>query len=201
MGVLLTAICLPNLTAQHLQAGLRAGFTVSNLSKPGDLYEQNELKTGFGGGLALRYPVSQSFGIQSGLYFEQKGFRGKRESELGEGSMSGTYEYITVPVLAEGSLPLKGTVRLYGVAGPYGAVKTQAEHAVTWHSGDATGEVPSWKVNKGDGGLVFGGGIMFPSGDMTIEAGFRYSMGLAEVTSASPDDRNKSMLFSVGLYF
>lgn len=186
---------------QKISVGLTSGLTVSTLSEPGNLYDNESLKTGFGGGLSLHYAINESFGVQSGIIYEQKGFRKKINLDLGSERYTGTYNYVTIPLLAEGSLAISGTTRLFGVTGPYAAFKTYAENALSLPGKEVPEDAGDESIKSEECGWIIGGGVQVPAGNHFIQAGFRYSLGLSEVTAASPDDRNKSVLFGVTLFF
>lgn len=186
---------------QKLRVGINTGLNVSTLSEPGNIYDNEALKTGFGGGLALKYSISESFGMQSGIIYEQKGFREKRDFSNNVGEYSGTYNYITVPLVAEGSMILLGNTRLYGQTGLYAGFKTHAENAVDLTVNEIMPVVTNSEINETDYGWIFGGGVQVPAGSHLIQLGFRYSLGLYEVSDAASKDRNKSILFGATIFF
>lgn len=198
IGVMMSIMTLQ---AQHVQVGLRNGLAISSFSEIDNLNESDHLRSGFGGGIALRYSFNNIISLQSGVNFEQKGFRNFRLGSLGNMSLQGIYEYITFPLNVEGSFPVNQSLRLFGITGPYGAAKIRTSHSVTGNFSDAVSVVPTWKVNNGEAGWIIGGGLLIPSGNHLIEAGFRYSMSLTEITPDFPDYRNKSALFSIAFYY
>jgi hypothetical protein len=186
---------------QKLHLGITTGLNVATLSEIGGIYDNNALKTGFGGGLAVKYNFTDSWGIQSGIIYEQKGFRCKQDLGAGEEKLTGTYNYITVPLLAEGSFSLGGNNRLYGLTGGYAGFKTYAENALVT-SRDEIPQLPGEEnIHNQDFGWIIGGGIQVPAGNHLLQAGLKYSLGLTEVTKDEPDSRNKSLLVSVTFFF
>jgi hypothetical protein len=186
---------------QKLHLGITTGLNVATLSEIGDIYDNNALKTGFGGGLAVKYNFTDSWGIQSGILYEQKGFRCKQNMGEGEEKLTGTYNYITLPLLAEGSISIGGNNRLYALTGGYAGFKTYAENALVT-TGSEIPETPvEENIHNEDFGWVIGGGIQVPAGNHLVQAGLKYSMGLTEVTKDEPDSRNKSLLVSVTFFF
>ncbi len=186
---------------QKLRLGVTAGLNVSTLSEPGNLYDNAALKTGFGGGLELKYAMNETFGIRSGLVYEQKGFRKDGEISHHNEKITGMYHYLTVPLLIEGSLPVAGDTRLYGVTGLYSGFRCYSENALTLEGAESLTAPDKEDINPTDWGWTFGGGIQTPAGKHQIQIGFRYSLGLAEVLKSQSDDRNKSVLFGVTLLF
>ncbi len=186
---------------QKLHLGITTGLNVSTLSGIGDIYDNNALKTGFGGGLAVKYNFSEAWGIQSGLIYEQKGFRNKQDVGDGEEKFTGTYNYITLPLLAEGSFSLGGNSRLYGLTGGYAGFKTYAENAVVATGNESVQPPAEENIHNQDFGWIIGGGIQVPAGNHLLQAGLKYSLGLTEVTEDQPDSRNKSLLVSVTFFF
>jgi opacity protein-like surface antigen len=186
---------------QKLHLGITTGLNVATLSEIGNIYDNSALKTGFGGGLAVKYNFTDSWGIQSGIVYEQKGFRCKQDMENGEQKLTGTYNYVTLPLMAEGSISLGGNNRLYGLTGGYAGFKTYAENALVT-TGDEVPEVPSEEnIHNEDFGWIIGGGIQVQAGNHLLQAGLKYSLGLTEVTEDEPDSRNKSLLVSVTFFF
>ncbi len=192
---------LPFYGQKRIEAGVISGLTVSTLSEPGNFYDNEALKTGFGGGIAFRYTINPSWGLQSGIIYEQKGFRKKQDVSNGEQKITGMYNYITIPLLAEASIPASGNTRLYGLAGFYAGFKTYAENAVAATGEHTDSENFNNDIHSTDGGYTIGGGIQVPAGNHVMQIGFRYSQGFARVMSSASDDRNKSALFGVTLFF
>lgn len=186
---------------QKLKLGVTAGLNVSTLSEPGNLYDNEALKTGFGGGIELKYAFNEAFGIRSGLVYEQKGFRKDEEIANRYEKITGMYHYLTVPLLIEGSLPVNGDTRLYGVTGLYSGFRCYSENALTLEGAESLIAPDKEDINSTDWGWTFGGGVQTSAGKHQIQIGFRYSLGLAEVLESQSDDRNKSVLFGVTLLF
>jgi hypothetical protein len=186
---------------QKLRVGVTAGLNVTTLSEPGNLYDNEALKTGFGGGLALNYAISESVGLQSGIIYEQKGFRKKHQLAAGEEKLTGMYNYLTVPLVMEGSMAIKGNTRLYGLTGVYAGFKTYAENALALTGNEWPMDATAEEIKSEDYGWILGGGVQVPAGNNLMQIGFKYSLGLAKVLETSPDDRNKSVLFGVTLFF
>jgi len=198
-GILLVTAIIA-LPAQKLQIGLRNGLNVSSFSELTELNEGNHLRSGFGGGICLRYPLKNDFAIQSGLNFEQKGFRNFRESSLADKKLNGTLEYLTVPVNLERSFPVSESLRFFVATGPYVGVKLRSNLTYSPVSPAENSETVAWKINDNDAGWSLGFGFMIPAGSYNIEASLKYSLGLSEITSAKTDYRNKAALFSLAFY-
>lgn len=186
---------------QKLRLGVTAGLNVSTLSEPGNLYDNEALKTGFGGGLEMKYAFNETFGIRSGLVYEQKGFRKNEEISNREEKITGMYHYLTVPLLIEGSLPVTGDTRLYGVTGMYTGFRCYSENAFTLEAEESTTLPVKEDINSPDWGWTLGGGVQTSAGKHLMQIGFRYNLGLTRVLESQPDDRNKSVLFGVTLLF
>jgi hypothetical protein len=185
---------------QKLRLGVTTGLNLSTFSEPGNLYDNQDIKTGFGGGLSLDLSIGKAFGLQSGLLYEQKGFSRKEQIASGDEHFTGMYNYLTIPLLAEGSCSISGNNRLYGLTGVYAGFKTYSENAI----GISNPEAPvqsDQDINDTDAGWIIGGGVQIPAGNHLMQIGFRYSLGLAEVSKISKDDRNKSVLISATLFF
>lgn len=189
------------LPAQKLQIGLRNGLNVSSFSEISELNEGDHLRSGFGGGICLRYPLKNNFAIQSGLNFEQKGFRNFRESSLANKKLNGTLEYLIVPIAMERSFQVNESLRFLIETGPYVGVKLRSNLSYSPVSPGEESESIAWKIHDNDAGWSLGFGFMIPAGSYNIETSVKYSLGFSEVTSARTDYRNKSALFSLAFYF
>lgn len=186
---------------QKLRLGVTAGLNVSTLSEPGNLYDNEALKTGFGGGLELKYAFNETFGVRTGVLYEQKGFRKNRELFNLDEKITGMYHYLTVPLLIEGTLPVTGDTRLFGVTGLYSGFRCYSENALTLEGAESLTSPDQEDISSTDYGWTFGGGIQTSAGKHLMQIGFRYSLGLTEVLESQPEDHNKSVLFAVTLLF
>jgi hypothetical protein len=186
---------------QKLSVGVTTGLNLTTFSEPGDLYDNQDIKTGFGGGLSLNLAFGKSFGLQSGLLYEQKGYRRQVDMEQGTEKFTGMYNYAVIPLLFEGSIPVKNNTRLYGVTGAYVGLKTYSENSAEIINSEVLIDDMGAKINKTDAGWVIGGGVQVPAGNHFMQIGIRYSLGLAKVSDNNPDDRNKSLLVGATLFF
>lgn len=189
-----------NLPAQKLQIGLRNGLNVSSFSEITELNEGSYLRSGFGGGICLRYPLKNHFAIQTGLNFEQKGFRNFKEFSFADKKLNGTLEYLNVPINLERSFQVNESLRFFVATGPYVGVKLRSTLTYSAVSLAENSETITWKINDHDTGWSLGFGFIVPAGSYNIETSVKYSLGFSEITSAKTDYRNKAALFSLALY-
>ncbi|MFO7370543.1 MAG: porin family protein [Bacteroidales bacterium] len=186
---------------QKLRLGVTAGLNVSTLSEPGNLYNNEALKTGFGGGLEVKYAFNETFGVRTGVLYEQKGFRKNKELFNQDEKITGMYHYLNVPLLIEGTLSVTGDTRLYGVTGLYTGFRCYSENTLTLEGTELLTAPEDEDINKTEYGWTFGGGIQMSAGKHLMQIGFRYSLGLTEVLESQPEDHNKSVLVGVTLLF
>ncbi|MBN2813038.1 MAG: PorT family protein, partial [Bacteroidales bacterium] len=187
-------LCMGTLVnyAQSFRMGVTGGANFSTFSAAGDLYDNSAILTGFTGGLSLQYHVSESWGLVSGIAYEQKGFSSKTGLSGEDYTVKGHFNYLTVPLMIQGKLPVKGKTSIYGLAGGYIGFNTHSDDE--WEVEQTETVFPGKPdIASTDGGLTFGGGVEIPVSEHLLQIGFRYSLGLAEVIASMPDDRNKTV--------
>lgn len=195
-------LCMGTLVnyAQSFRVGVNGGANFSTFSAVGDLYDNSAILTGFTGGLSLQYHVSESWSLVSGIAYEQKGFSSKTGLSGEDYTVKGHFNYITVPLMIQGKIPVKGKTSLYGLAGGY--IGFSAHSDDEWEVDETETDLPEQpSIASTDGGLTFGGCVEVPVNNHLLQIGFRYAIGLTEVIASMPDDRNKTMQLGVTFLF
>jgi len=189
--------------------GLKAGLNASNMMynyEDSDLEPKSNMKLGFHIGAIVDLEVSDEFGIQTGLVFNQKGATMDLEEGLSSGqSVDGydriTLNYLEIPILAavkiESFQVYAGPYLAYGIGGKNDydyTVSTEGGEDVTWKDEvklkGKMGEVDPADLEADEGAfnaLDYGVnlGVGFQTGPVLINAG--YSLGLGNV---NPEYKN-----------
>lgn len=149
--------------AQSVRFGLKAGASLTNVTKSGDGAAN---KFGFNGGVLANFAVNDMFSIQPEVLYSNKGFRIKDTSS----SQRLALNYIDVPVLVKVAT---GATGLFFELGPQVGFRTSAAYKdsnVTVNFNDA--------IKSVDFGYAAGLGFQTESGAMV---GLRYNGGFTSI--------------------
>ncbi|MGI4738452.1 MAG: porin family protein [Janthinobacterium lividum] len=176
--------------AQTARFGLKAGASLTNVTKTGDGASN---KFGFNGGILANFAVSDMFSIQPEVLYSNKGFKVKDGSNNERLALN----YIDVPVLAKVAT---GATGLFFELGPQVGFRTSAAYKDSNNSlsfNDA--------INSVDFGYAAGLGFQTESGAMI---GLRYNGGftnvakkngsLAGLTTTGDEGKNSAFQLYIG---
>lgn len=185
--------------------GLEGGFGGTDLGGGGGMIPPDSLN-GWMGGLVARYNVSPVLGIQSGVYWVERG--GTREDELSSTRVDLTY--VDVPLLLTLSVPTGSGIRprLYagGSAGFEQSCEVTASYLGDQYFSGECGENPDVPLSFDrpgvDLGIVLGGGLDLGAGPGAFTLSARYRSGQSSLGSL-PDSsleelRNRGLQFTAG---
>lgn len=181
---------------QGFTVGGEAGLNISDLSVDPDQGLDVESETGFTLGAVVGYDFAPEglFGVQSGLYFSQKGATISAVGDDDEADVD--LDYLEFPFLGVVNIPVHGAQvapRLYagGILGfelSCDLAITDVQDAVTTSGEcDAPGfDEDRLETNSVDFGLLFGGGIGFDTGPGRVTVDARFNLGLSDIND-TPD--------------
>lgn len=184
-----------------VQFGIRAGLNSANVSFSEDGYSASpKSRTSFHIGLIADIPVVESFYVQTGLYFQNKGWK----VEDGEGTETYKPMYLEIPLLASYRYNFSDAAQLQINFGPYFAYgiggKEEYESDYYDEDWDFFGDDSDWK--RFDMGLQVGAGVTLAQ---HYYIGFAYEFGLTNIADTDDDDdysyRNRNWMISVGYNF
>jgi opacity protein-like surface antigen len=199
-SILLVALMMglcSSVNSQNLRIGILAGPSFSTVSETGNLYDNDDIRTGISTGIQVNYALHGNWSLRSGLVFEEKGFREKRGSEV----VNGDFDYFTVPLMLRGSLPINEKMKLFGMAGPYYSYLVKQEIKGGTAGTEGSGSQVISEIDKQDAGWTAGAGVGFQLMDHPSEFFFRYSQGLVKLNDENKDNRNKSLSLSLCFFF
>jgi hypothetical protein len=181
---------------------VKAGLNLANMTAKDDSKTySSDYKTlaGFQVGATVEFPVSEKFGIETGLLFSTKGFK----SDVASTKVTFATSYLDIPINAKvyfGS----GTTKVYGAFGPYigigigGKVKSETSFGGATIKTDKNIEFGTDKaksdLKRVDFGVALGLGLEFNA----LQVGVSYGLGLANLAvDTSGGTKVKNKVFSV----
>jgi hypothetical protein len=182
----------------QMQAGLKAGLNIANLS--GDDAGSPDSKTGFAFGGFFMYQFSPMFAIQPEAYYTMKGATEKMDFQGTTVDLTYTLDYIEIPVLFKFLIPVQGSgVRPAIFAGPFLGINTTAK--VKAEVDDQSQEEDIEDTKSTEFGLQFGGGLGFPVGNGELGVDIRYILGLSTIDDSAENFDVKNGVINFNLYY
>lgn len=204
--VSLAAMLLAGQTMQgQVNFGIKAGMNIETQSELGQLWNNNELLTGFIVGGTVEYAFNNSFSLQTELNYIQKGEKSSKSLNGVESDIQKEFDYITVPLLIKGTfndeLGLTGNWDLFGYTGPYYGYLLSANYKLKTEGSTTDKDITDESI-RSDWGIVFGGGVTYhlKNGD-AVFSDLRYDMGLGKIDNDNSDLRNKAISLCIGYRF
>ena len=196
---LLFLVCLfSTMSFAQMQAGLKAGVNISNLS--GDDAGSPDSKTGFAFGGFFMYQFSPMFAIQPEAYYTMKGATDKMDFEGTTVDLTYTLNYIEIPVLFKFLIPIQGSgVKPAIFAGPFLGINTTAKVKAEFNGQSQEDDITDTKSTEF--GLQFGGGIGFPVGKGELGVDIRYILGLSTIDDSADEADVKNNVININLYY
>lgn len=196
---LLFLVCLfSTMSFAQMQAGLKAGVNISNLS--GDDAGSPDSKTGFAFGGFFMYQFSPMFAIQPEAYYTMKGATDKMDFQGTTVDLTYTLDYIEIPVLFKFLIPIQGSgVKPAIFAGPFLGINTTAKVKAEFDGQSQEDDLTDTKSTEF--GLQFGGGIGFPVGKGELGVDIRYILGLSTIDDSAEEADVKNNVININLYY
>jgi hypothetical protein len=204
--MLILAGCLllgsQTVNAQTWQYGIKAGLSGAVQSHAGDLYNNEDIRTGISAVFFVRYQPKGQAGVQTGLDYCQLGFKGKQPEGSVAYSLNSRYDYLQLPLLVTYTLPAEGKIQCFGAAGLYGGVLVSS--AVESQYMNEKIHIPEYYLEGPkpfSAGYQAGVGFSFPAAMHHLSLCVIYKGGLTKVFSYDPDIRNKQLTVTMGWPF
>lgn len=196
---LLFLVCVfSTMSFAQMQAGLKAGLNIANLS--GDDAGSPDSKTGFAFGGFFMYQFSPMFAIQPEAYYTMKGATDKMDFQGTTVDLTYTLDYIEIPVLLKFIIPVQGSgVKPAIFAGPFLGINTTAKVKAEYQGESQEEDIEDTKSTEF--GLQFGGGIGFPVGKGELGIDIRYILGLSTIDDSADEADVKNNVINVNLYY
>jgi hypothetical protein len=172
--------------AQGVTIGLKGGINMASVT--GADAGSPDKRTGLVGGVFANVDL-MAINIQPEILFSQKGFKQKEGGQ----TLTGTYEYIDLPVLLK--FPLGKIIVPSIYVGPSLGILLSSE----WELAGESVSMDDY-TERTDFGLVFGVDVKTP---VKLSFDARYSMGLKtfskEISGVTPELKNSVISFMVGI--
>jgi hypothetical protein len=182
----------------QMQAGLKAGLNLANLS--GDDAGSPDSKTAFAFGGFFAYQFSPMFAIQPEIYYSMKGATDNMTFEGSTVDITYTFDYIEIPLLLKFMIPIQGSnIKPAIFAGPHVAINTTAKVKAEYQGDSDEDDIDDFKSTEF--GLQFGGGVGFPVGKGELGFDIRYIMGLTTLFDVEADPDVKNSVINFNLYY
>jgi hypothetical protein len=176
--------------------GLQGGMNISNLTGAED---DLDARFGLTAGAVLDISLPMMpFGIQSGVFYTQKGAKISDE----DGDATFRFDYIEVPVMARFQLGPPGPITPHLVVGPYIGFNINSEVEGSFNGASVSIELDDETRSTEIGGTI-GVGLDFNLGITKLNAMARYSYGFTTVFDSDFEDgeRNAVLSVTVGIRF
>lgn len=186
---------------QQIYFGFRGGLSMFHVTESaGTLSASYDTKIGPNFGLNFEIAPSNNFSIQPELAYNSRGYKMEASSLTGGISINATLNYLELPIMLKGKLPIENLAELYLEAGPSIAYGIGGNVIVN--------NVPSGNpfqaggFNKFDYGINFGVGSNFKivGGAYKLGLGFRIYRGMGELYPSNPRNisgKNNGMMLTL----
>lgn len=196
------------------QFGVKAGGNLYSTAMNIEDIAAKKLKIGYQVGLTGEYEFSESFYLQSGLFFVTKGVRIKGSGESSHWSQSIGLQYLQLPVLATYKIELIEDTKIFFNAGPYVAYgirgkSSRKDRFIDSTRADEKGKLDSFgdnRMKRFDFGLKYSIGMEFEK--FLFE--WSYELGLKDIEEKNNEIspifdnkhfKNQGLSLSVGYKF
>lgn len=196
--------------AKAQRIGFEGGLNQSNVILSIDdeeLYKSTLNKSGVRFGLNYDHSITDLFGLETGVYFSQKGLLAEEVTEIGffgsaKTTMDLTLNYLEIPILGVLSKDF-GKFKAFLKAGPYigagltGKYKMESEYLGMIESEEEKVKWDEDDFKRLDYGLLFGTGLEYNS----FSLGCSYGLGLANFSQYSEEGdviKNRTLNVSLG---
>ncbi len=186
-------LVIAGIAQAQTQVGFTAGIGGTTQSCIGDIYNNDDILTGFNAGIILRKPVSETFALKTNLLYALKGRSFDVEENNKIINSKDKLNYLTLPVEAEYSIPVSKN-RLFVAVGPYAGVLLDAKREMKNTSVDLNDEIKNF-----DFGFAFELGFSKKClSNNELQLSVRYDAGLTKIADYDEDLRNKALTINIG---
>jgi len=174
--------------------GLTGGMNLSTFD--GDGLGPTANRRGFVGGGVLVTPFAPDFSTQLELLYSMKGMKSLASNRTDYAMFK--LNYLEIPVMLRGDLPLSSAVVPFAFTGPAVDFKLScsSDEVVSGNVSNSfdCDQLPGLKLRTVDVGWVLGGGLGFDYHNRRISLGARYEVGLRTITDEG-SSKNRALSF------
>ena len=212
--LLATFLSLSTISVQAQTWGLRAGLNLSKMqikdNLSGNYTSLYKTQPGAHLGLSAEVTFNDYLSLETGLYFNQRGFGSESENYFGGGTYTQKTRlyYSDIPVFVKGSYPFNDDLKMFGQAGPYFGVGLYGKTRIEGYNGEKEeyeiefGNDPlNNQIKRIDWGFTFGAGVQWKP----FVLGIYYDLGMFNMapdqTYFSTTYKTRVLRFSLGWNF
>lgn len=163
----ISVLSINTVSAQLFRYGIKGGLDVASPKVSTDVFDvKNRVGFRIGGVVELKVPLT-GFGVESGVYYGNRGFDVK-DSKTGVSGDISNMNYVSVPILLKQRFSLLGVAGIYISGGVFGNARISG--------GDLTIDGVEYKPKKLQKGLDFGAGVSVLS-HLDVGVNYRYRFG------------------------
>jgi hypothetical protein len=202
MITVLVSFMIPCRTEAQFAIGTRHGIAISTLSKPGNLYDNDNLTTSYTGGIFASIPLVRNLALQPEVNYIRIGRCDENNTSTAGIETTCKYNYLQIPVMARYTPPAlrNGNSSIFFNAGPYASILLKSER----HLSNGDEQPASQKVSDDktpDLGIILGGGGVYKINKLKLQFDLRYNMGLNKVDNQPDSFCTKSLCLAAGILF
>lgn len=179
-GVMLISI---SIQAQKLNYGVMGGVNFAVQSELGDIYNNDDIRTGFSAGVFVNYALSDKLGLQVQMNYDQKGSKTE--------TVTNKFDYWSVPILVNYQLfeANKSKLALEYYLGPSVAFLMKAEGVFA--NDELDNQDYSNDTKSAELGFQTGFTLRYPFNNQSVFLNVKYGMGLTAINDNASDLKNK----------
>lgn len=194
LTVLVGAVLMStSLMAQDFNYGVQGGANFAVQSSIGDIYDNDDIRSGFSAGAFVNYSFTEKFSLQTEINYDQKGSK--------YDNIENNYDYLSIPILASYELH-KGNKTPWSLdfnVGPYASFLLSAE---TDFSNPELGTIDQVdNTNSAEFGMQAGFTVRYPINNQNVLLNLKYGMGLTAYDKDDSDPKNKFFGIGIGYEF
>lgn len=177
-----------------LEVGFLGGVSIAtfNLDKNSPDSEI-KMRTGFSGGVLLRYVFDENFSVQPAVLYSMMGSQLNSSTERHEYK----YNYINIPVIVNVTFPMHDVIKPRLFMGPELGIVLDANEEITLPDKRVVKSDIKNKVKKPNFSMVFGAGIDYALGNNNITVDFRYNIGINDINDGFLTSKVYSRNFTI----
>lgn len=184
------------------------GFSKLSYDRSSATGQSEESRSGIFVGVETAIPFNQTFAIQTGVNYAQKGLSLIFNGPSFNGTSSIALNYIQIPLLGKVTFGSDDSFQFSALAGPYGAFAVARNESISFSGSGLPStsieEDLSNDVSAFDYGLRMGAEFSIPvASGFSMVLGAQYDLGLNNLSSSASDPvvYNRSLIATAGIGF
>jgi len=170
-------------SAGEVSFGVKAGLLMSNVTGTPEGWEDSQAyRTAFAGGVVLNYAFNEAFSLEPELLYFSKGVAGNLYEGFVDVTVTASFDYMELPVLAKYTFLPGKKFRPCVFAGPSFAYSIASEIEISAGIPSGSADISSL-THTTDFGAIVGAGFGYETGQGTLTFEVRYQRGFTNVVT------------------